>query len=337
VRRRCADKVCACNAAICESASRSSSREIARRSGGLLSRARVEYWRRKRTNPAFHPGGHGGFRWRKLSAGRENLVKARVRHLLRARRALSTKQISDDINQVFAPSQFSRTYVHRILRSWHWTSHGLDIRKIEKFSPENCLRYLNYILWVTQEMAGRWRNLVFLDESSFNGSDIQPRRGYGPANARITTYQPDARHSDRFSLLLMARIAQDPLYCQVVRDQAVTAEHFLTFVSLAIQAGYLHAGDILVLDNARIHFAENILPHLRMQLALHGILLVRLPAYSMECNPCEDVFGYVKRMTRETSQSNSLLEEVKRVLRLVTEDLIRTYFYNCIFVKWQRV
>lgn len=76
----------------------------------------------------------------------------------------------------------------------------------------------------------------------FTDLDVQPRGGYGPTNTRTTAYQPDARHKSRFSLLLMARIAQQPLYHEILPREATTAMHFINFINLALVSGYLHAG-----------------------------------------------------------------------------------------------
>ena len=96
-------------------------------------------------------------------------------------------------------------------------------------------------------------------------------------------------------------------------------------------------GDVIVMDNARIHFAEATMDSLRLKLLVHGVHLARLPAYSMELNPCEDIFGYVKHLIREGAQSENLLGEVLQALRAVTPQLVHTYFENCIFHKWARV
>lgn len=52
-----------------------------------------------------------------------------------------------------------------MLRLWNWSHHGLDRRKIEKFAPTNMMEYIRFVLWVTQEMAGNYHRIVFLDET----------------------------------------------------------------------------------------------------------------------------------------------------------------------------
>lgn len=52
-------------------------------------------------------------------------------------------------------------------------------------------------------------------------------------------------------------------------------------------------GDTLVVDNARIHKARDIVPTLRAALAAAGVRMLFLPTYSPELNPCELIFAQV--------------------------------------------
>ena len=65
-----------------------------------------------------------------------------------------------------------------------------------------------------------------------------------------------------------------------------------------LTAGALVRGDILVLDNAKVHFAESIKAVAEALLYATGVEMMFLPAYSPELNPCELIFGLVKAELR---------------------------------------
>eukprot|EP00808_Paulinella_micropora_P030008 g10699.t1 len=62
-------------------------------------------------------------------------------------------------------------------------------------------------------------------------------------------------------------------------------------VMAAYEAGMFVRGDKLILDNARVHTARDVVEPLKVLLAGVGVELVFLPAYSPEFNPCELAFG----------------------------------------------
>lgn len=68
------------------------------------------------------------------------------------------------------------------------------------------------------------------------------------------------------------------------RDRAGTnnaTDHLETMTDL-LNAGVLKRGDVLIMDNARIHDAEDMLPILDILLRAAGVVLYFLPRYSPE-------------------------------------------------------
>jgi hypothetical protein len=65
------------------------------------------------------------------------------------------------------------------------------------------------------------------------------------------------------------------------------AMDFFSCVIDMVETGALVTGDVLVLDNARIHWAYAIQAPLINFLYLVGVQLMFLPTYSPELNPCE--------------------------------------------------
>jgi hypothetical protein len=68
----------------------------------------------------------------------------------------------------------------------------------------------------------------------------------------------------------------EPLYLSM-RANTNTGENFLDFITLAIAQGYLRAGDILILDNAAVHFDVETAEEGYALLAQNQIEVRRLP------------------------------------------------------------
>ena len=89
----------------------------------------------------------------------------------------------------------------------------------------------------------------------------------------------DADHPIRFSL----------------KTGTNTSVDFLKFFIMLLEVGFFTAGDILILDNARIHSAADILPII-IALAEEALITIRfMPKYSPELNPTELVHAWCKR------------------------------------------
>jgi transposase len=74
-----------------------------------------------------------------------------------------------------------------------------------------------------------------------------------------------------------------------------------------VAAGHLDAGDILICDNAAVHFAEEIQGPLDLVLQLAGVRLLFIPTYSPELNPGELIFAKIKNHIRVHRSSKHLL------------------------------
>eukprot|EP00808_Paulinella_micropora_P012542 g22457.t1 len=84
-----------------------------------------------------------------------------------------------------------------------------------------------------------------------------------------------------------------------LREGTNSALDWQDTVMAAYEAGMFVRGDKLILDNARVHTARDVVEPLKVLLAGVGVELVFLPAYSPEFNPCELAFGMVKSFMRK--------------------------------------
>jgi len=104
-------------------------------------------------------------------------------------------------------------------------------------------------------------------------------------------------------------------------------------VVLELLAGrVLVAGDHLVLDNASIHKAAEIIDTLTAVLDRFSVTIIFLPAYSPELNPCELVFAQVKSYLRRNRGSGSFADELIDSFRTVSYLNVVRYYDKCLSV-----
>jgi transposase len=89
-----------------------------------------------------------------------------------------------------------------------------------------------------------------------------------------------------------------PIVVSNPRVKSNTAADFLQWVEYLVDNHHLVHGDIFIVDNASVHKAAEIVDRLTEVLDTTGVRMVFLPTYSPELNPCELVFGAVKRHIR---------------------------------------
>jgi transposase len=120
------------------------------------------------------------------------------------------------------------------------------------------------------------------------------------------------------------------LVCSTPRTSTNTALDFLQFVSELVANKHLVAGDILVCDNASIHYGDEIQIPLDFLLQSTGVRLLFMPTYSPELSPCELVFAQVKRHIRHNRQSRHLLLDVVDACASVSWLNVFSYYRKCI-------
>jgi transposase len=108
---------------------------------------------------------------------------------------------------------------------------------------------------------------------------------------------------------------------------------FLVFVTDLIRNGVLTEGDVFVVDNASVHYADSIATMLDDILAAVGVRMFFLPAYSPELNPCELVFAQVKHYLRRHRLDLPFLFEIAIAFAQVSADNVRHYYDECLSLR----
>ncbi len=115
-----------------------------------------------------------------------------------------------------------------------------------------------------------------------------------------------------------------------LRHDTNSAEDFLETVRYWIDAGDLRTGDILIVDNAQVHLAAEILEELTKELNQAEITMRTLPTYSPELNPCELVFGLMKTHLRNWREEERFWLEILFAASQVTYRQVLSFYSRCI-------
>jgi len=118
--------------------------------------------------------------------------------------------------------------------------------------------------------------------------------------------------------------------CSNPRTETNTAWDFLHFISTLVLDRHLVAGDILLCDNASIHYSAEIQAPLDLLLLFAGVRLIFLPTYSPELNPCELIFAQIKRHVRTHRTGRHLFADVLSACADVTWLNVLSYYGKCI-------
>jgi transposase len=115
-----------------------------------------------------------------------------------------------------------------------------------------------------------------------------------------------------------------------VEAHAQNAFNFVDAMISAVERGIVRTGSVVVFDNARIHSAEGLFDFVAELFRSVGALIIFLPSYSPELQPCELLFAAVKNRLYRTKGNGSLLEEVASSFRLVSREQIINMYKACI-------
>ena len=104
----------------------------------------------------------------------------------------------------------------------------------------------------------------------------------------------------------------------MILQECINSSLFLKFVKVLIEQRALVRGGIFVVDNCNIHMFGN---NIGIQYALfnmHGVLMIELPPYHLECNPTDLMFNTLlqilscERARYSSLDVNNFLDTIKK-------------------------
>jgi len=288
----------------------------------------VRYWTAKLSNPALHPGSHGGARNRTFN----DMDQADVEMLLFAAIRANPLQTLSQVRAVLAVTGVYVTmdWIRRTFHRWGWSRKRSRYLQINKFSTQNILYTAHYLLSI------RTLNpftLKYLDESHFDTKDLRRAHGWSERGQPISVVNVNSI-SETYSVTAVTTLSdqKNPVVLSDFRVGTNSAIDFYETVYYLIADGILVAGDHLIVDNASIHRAAHVHDALSALLAGAGVRLIFLPAYSPEYNPIELVFGLVKRHIRTHRYDGPFVSQILIAFALVTFDDVVAFYDKCLSV-----
>jgi transposase len=139
---------------------------------------------------------------------------------------------------------------------------------------------------------------VFLDETAVTTSMVR-LRGRAPRGVRVIGRVPLGSWK---TITFVAAMRHDKMTAPMAFEGAMTGEMFLAYLEQCL-CPTLKRGDIVVIDNCRVHMS----PRVREVIERVGATLRYLPKYSPDLNPIEMVYSKFKEFLR-TAEPRTIAE-----------------------------
>lgn len=162
------------------------------------------------------------------------------------------------------------------------------------------------------------------------GQDVVRRRRCGPKGRELPVLDHLPLHAScSLTLLTSCRFVSFPFLVEL-RDGTNNRFDFANFVIAAVEQGYIGRGDLLIVDNATIHTANDVLPSLVTLLDALSAHFVCLPTYSPEFNPCELVFSEMKTFMRNHFLPGQPLDvRINQAIQSISFDHVVSFYRHC--------
>jgi transposase len=264
-----------------------SQREIARRFGVSLSFV-VRMLQRRRSGGGLEPKPHGG------GAGFKLGVDDRIRLF-----GLVRKHPDATLEQIKGLGGFDCTLVTiwRTLRRYGWTRKRKSLHAAERDRPEVKEARRKFRRKARRLDA---RRLIFLDEAGIDTS-MTPTRAWAPRGRRAEGSAPKSWSTTT----VVSAMGLDGVRGSIAFAGAMDEPAFRTYVE-DVLAPNLHPGDLVVMDNLRVHDSQAA----EAAIERAGAREIRLPPYSPDYNPIEEMWSKIKgRLRRAAARTTPALHQ----------------------------
>ena len=194
-------------------------------------------------------------------------------------------------------------------------------------------RYLNYLEWIQSDGIDP-KKIKFADESHVTRKIFAGKRLYGLKNKRIFHKVKDLQETTGTLTLMTSMDPDQDIFLCNYQEENYNQRSFADFLTEAICSNYLREEDVLVIDNASPHHGAESWSYIEDLLEAANVTIIFLPAYSPELNPCELVFGAVKRHMRNSSSDDSLFDRLLNGLAVVSRENMINYYRHCIYPRY---
>jgi len=205
---------------------------------------------------------------------------------------------------------------------------------MDKFRPDNEFRAVEYVYMIARINPSK---LKFGDEKGLAGKEVYKRNvRRNPFNGLVPPLQTNPDFTKNYSLTGFCGIDDRSSAVFCIIHEINDATEFALQLELAINSGFFHRGDVLVLDNAAIHIGGENTVLEEWLWSNFEIFLLLLPPRSPEWNPIELVWGtmvvrlkHVPLYVLEEIGSHATAVESNRILSEITHDEVRRFYKKC--------
>jgi hypothetical protein len=211
---------------------------------------------------------------------------------------------------------------------------------LDKFKPENILRWKEYILEIEPFEP---HCLRFGDEKHIKGADLYGKVRIDPITGETPSHKTDGDFCNTYTVIGRCGIdcrVQPVEYVinKYTNDSAAFCE-FIDKAIVTIIKGFLLPGDILVLDNTAIHVkgeSTNLLDFLWDHCE---ILVICLPARAPELSPIELLWNtlngrlpYHQFLDGHRPTKDAVAVAASEILDAVSHTEVAKYYQNCGYI-----
>ena len=258
-----------------------SRREVARLFGVSASFV-IQLMRRFRATGSVKPAKFGG-RKKPALAGREETVRALVAAAPSATLAELQRQLSER-GIIVGRSSIDR-FLKRLRLSFKKTLCAAEQRRPDVAAAR--------LAWRESQKSLDPRRLAFIDET-WAATNMTPRYGRCEIGKRLIAHAPFGHWK---TTTFIAALRLDGLAAPAVFDGPINGQTFLAYVEQVL-APTLREGDIVIVDNLSSHKVAGV----RRAIEAVGAEIRRLPFYSPDLDPIEQVFAKIKNALRKLAR-----------------------------------
>lgn len=161
--------------------------------------------------------------------------------------------------------------------------------------------------------------------------ELRRRRILGPAGVPQTTIEVDQLDLV-YNTTIITNLSgpDDPPFWMDMRQETNDQWDFLKMICFLLETRKLKEGDILVMDNAKVHGGVHTIAMLSDICKAAGVVIRFMPNYSPEVNPAEQVHNIAKSYVRNhRTESRLWVSILVGHTRITTQRMIRMY-QHCI-------
>ena len=162
---------------------------------------------------------------------------------------------------------------------------------------------------------------VYLDEAGTN-LGMTRMNSRSEIGERASSKRPSNRGTN-ISLIGAVRLNEEPVLYPF--DGAVDGEKFVFFLREKLLP-ILKDGDVVIMDNCRIHYVKEVAEILKTV----GARPLFLPPYSPELNPIEEAWSLIKYVFKslEARTVSAYIDAMKIARKIVTKEKINQYYQH---------